>query len=450
MKNEALRSSGARFIALSRSLRTRASVGGNRLVVRAVAALILVLGVQAACIQAADWPQFRGQNRDGRSQQTGLLKQWPDEGPKLLRKISGLGGGFSSPVIAGQRIYVTGRVDEELKIFCFDLSGEKIWEQTHGPAYYGATAVHSPYPGARATPTIDGDMLFLLSGLGRLAAYRTSNGELIWSVDAVGDLGGRVPPWGYSESVLIVGDKLYFTPGGEQTGTFAALDKNSGRVLWRSEQVTERAEYGSPIHIEFNNVRQIVNVSRGGLLAVSPENGELIWRSNRFAGMATPEGTTAHGNSPAYADGYVFEATAYQTRGGSAVALRATAGGVEAELAWESSRLNVEHGNYVVIDGYVYAPHGVGWICLELNTGTERWSGRGPGKGSIIYADGMLYCLGENGRMALVEANPAEFKMVSMFELPTGEGPCWAHPAIADGKLYLRWDDNLYVYDIKE
>lgn len=450
MRNEVLRRNGAGFLTLSDSLRNRASVDGNRLMVRAVAALMLTLGVQAAFIQAADWPQFRGPTRDGRSPETGLLRQWPDEGPKLLRTISGLGGGFSSPVIAGQRIYITGRVGEDLKIFCFDLSGEKIWEQTHGPAYYGATAVHSPYPGSRATPTIDGDMLYLLSGLGRLAAYRASNGEPVWSVDAVGDLGGRVPPWGYSESVLIDGDKLIFTPGGEQTGTFAALDKNSGRVLWRSSEVTERAEYGSPILIEFNKVRQIVNMSRGGLLAVSPENGELIWRYNRIADMTTPEGTTAHCNSPVYADGYVFEATAYHTRGGGAVALRPTATGVEAELAWESSRLNVEHGSYVLVDGYVYSPHGVGWICLELKTGTERWSGRGPGKGSIVYADGMLYCLGENGRMGLVEANPAAFKMVSMFELPTGEGPCWAHPVISDGKLYLRWDENLYVYDIRE
>jgi outer membrane protein assembly factor BamB len=412
--------------------------------------LILALCAQVASIHAADWPQFRGPNRDGKSPETGLLKQWPTAGPRLIGTISGVGGGFSSPVIAGERIYITGKVGDDLKIFCFDGSGRKIWERTHGPAYYGATAVHSPYPGARATPTIDGDMLFLLSGLGRLAAYRTSNGEPVWSVETVGDLGGRVPPWGYSESVLIEGDRLYFTPGGEQTGTFAALDKKSGRVLWRSNEVTERAEYGSPILIEFNSIRQIVNMSRGGLLAVSPENGELIWRYNRIANMTTPEGTTAHCNSPVYADGYVFEATAYHTRGGCAVALRPTATGVEAELAWESSRLNVEHGSYVLVDGYVYAPHGVGWICLELKTGTERWSGRGPGKGSIVYADGMLYCLAENGRMGLIEANPTAYKMVSMFELPKGEGPCWTHPVIADGKLYLRWDDNLYVYDIKE
>jgi outer membrane protein assembly factor BamB len=400
--------------------------------------------------QAADWPQFRGPNRDGKSPETGLLKRWPEAGPSLVRTISGVGGGFSSPVIAGERIYITGKVGDDLKIFCFDGSGNKIWERTYAPAFSERNAPHSPYPGARATPTIDGDMIYLLGGLGRLTAYHTSNGEPVWTVDVVGELGGRVPPWGYAESALIDGDKLICTPGGEKTATFAALDKKTGRVLWRSTDVTERAEYASPILVEYNNVRQIVTMSRGGLLAVSPENGGLIWRYNRIANMTTPEGTTAHCNSPAYGDGYVFEATSYHTRGGCAVALQPTATGLKATLAWESSKLNCEHGGYVIIDGYLFMNQGVGWSCVELKTGEERWSGRGPGKGSIIYADGMLYCLGENGKMALVEASPEEFKLVSTFDLPMREGPCWTHPVIAGGKLYLRWNDNLYVYDIRD
>lgn len=281
---------------------------------RNVMALTLAMSLQVASIQAAHWPQFRGPNRDGKSPETGLLKKWSDAGPSLVRTISGVGGGFSSPVIAGERIYITGKVGDDLKIFCFDGSGRKIWERTHATAFSEPDAPHSPYPGARATPTIDGDMIYLLGGLGRLTAYRTSNGEPVWSVDVVGELGGRVPPWGYAESVLIDGDKLICTPGGEETGTFAALDKTTGRVLWRSTAVTERAEYSSPILVEYSNVRQVVTMTRGGLVAVSPENGKLIWRYNRFASMGTPETTTAHCNSPAYADGYVFEATSYDTR----------------------------------------------------------------------------------------------------------------------------------------
>jgi outer membrane protein assembly factor BamB len=269
-------------------------------------ALILAMCVQVASIHAADWPQFRGLNRDGKSPETGLLKKWPEAGPRHVRTISGVGGGFSSPVISGGRIYITGKVGDDLKLFCFDVSGRKIWERTHAPAFREGDAPHSPYPGARATPTINGDMIFLLGGLGRLTAYRTINGEPIWTVDVVRELGGRVPVWGYAESVLIVGDKLIFTPGGEKTGTFAALDKKSGRVFWQSKEVTERAEYASPILIEHHNVRQVVNMTRGGLLAVSPENGALLWRHNRIAGMSTPETTTAHGNSPVYADGYAL------------------------------------------------------------------------------------------------------------------------------------------------
>jgi outer membrane protein assembly factor BamB len=396
--------------------------------------LILGLCVQAVFIHAADWPQFRGLNRDGTSPETGLLRKWPEAGPRLIRTISGVGQGFSSPSIAGGRLYISGKVGDDLRIFCFDLSGKKIWETTHGPAYNGETAPHSPFPGARAAATIDGNMLYLLSGLGRLAAYRTGTGERLWTVDVVAELGGRVPPWGYAESVLIDGDRLICTPGGEQTGTFAALNKQSGRVLWQSREVTERAEYGSPILIEFKEVRQVVTMTRGGLVAVSPENGALLWRHNRVAGMRLSESTAAHCNPPVYADGYVFEATGYQTRGGGAVALRKTAAGIEAEPVWENKRLNSELGGYVLLDGFIYATASPGWRCVELKTGKDGWSARGPGKGSVITADGMLYCLGETGKMGLIEADPAVFRMVSLFELPKGEGRCWAHPVISDGR----------------
>ena len=187
-------------------------------------ALILAMCVQVALTHAADWPQFRGPNRDGKSRETGLLKKWPEAGPRLVRTISGVGEGYSSPSIAGGKLYMTGKVGGDLKITCFDLSGKKIWVKTHGPAFTKS------YPGARAAPTLDGDMLYLLSGLGRLAAYRTDNGKEVWSTDVVGKFGGRVPVWGYAESVLIDGDKVICTPGGEKTATFAALDKKSGRV----------------------------------------------------------------------------------------------------------------------------------------------------------------------------------------------------------------------------
>ena len=450
MRNEALGSISAEYLVVSHNIRKRITVDGRRRMGRNVMALTLAMSLQVASIQAAHWPQFRGPNRDGKSPETGLLKKWSDAGPSLVRTISGVGGGFSSPVIAGERIYITGKVGDDLKIFCFDGSGRKIWERTHATAFSEPDAPHSPYPGARATPTIDGDMIYLLGGLGRLTAYRTSNGEPVWSVDVVGELGGRVPPWGYAESVLVDGGRLIFAPGSETKGTFAALNKKTGQVLWQSADVTERAEYGSCILIETNNVRQVVTMSRGGLVAVSPDNGKLLWRYNRVAKMGPPETTTAHGNSPVYADGYVFEATSYHTRGGCAVSLKPGPDGVEAELAWESSKLNCEHGGYVTVNGHIYMNQGVGWSCLELKTGEQRWSGRGPGKGSIICADGMLYCLGEKGKMGLLEASPEEFKLVSTFDLPKGEGPCWTHPVIAGGKLYLRWADNLYVYDIKQ
>jgi outer membrane protein assembly factor BamB len=400
--------------------------------------------VQVALTHAADWPQFRGPNRDGKSLESGLLKKWPEAGPTLVRTISGLGEGYSSPSIAGGRLYITGRVGGDLKILCFDLSGNKLWEKMHGPAFAKS------YPGARAAPTINGDTLYLLSGLGRLAAYRTDNGKEVWSTDVVGKLGRRVPVWGYAESVLVDGDKVICTPGGEKTATLAALDKKSGRVLWTSREVTGRAEYASPILIEYNKVRQIVTMTRGGLIAVSPGNGKLIWRYNRPANRTTTEHFTANCNTPVHADGYVFEATGFQSRGGGAVKLKQTAAGIEVEPAWDTRQINCEHGGYVLVDRYIYANDGKGWSCIELKTGEKCWTGEGPGRGSIVYADGMLYCLGDRGKMALLAADPAACRMINSFQLPKQKGPCWTHPVISDGKLYLRWSDNLYVYDIKE
>jgi len=412
--------------------------------------LLLALGLHTTFLNAADWPQFRGPTRDGQSPETGLLKKWPEGGPRLERTISGVGEGYSSPSIAAGKIYISGKVGTDLKLFCFDLSGNKLWEQTHGPAFRAEDAPHSPYPGARAAPTVDGNAIYLLGDLGKLTAYRGSDGQPVWSVDLVAELGGRVPPWGYSEAVLIDGDNLICTPGSEKRGTFAALDKKTGRVLWQSGEVKERAEYASPILIEHDGVRQVVNMTRGGLVAVSPENGALLWQHNRNAdNKSINEGNTAHCNPPVFADGYVFESTSYQTRGGGAVLLKKTPAGIAAEPVWQTNKLNPEHGGYVVVEGHIYTSQGPGWSCLELKTGTERWSERGPGRGAIIHADGLLYCLGENGKMALIEATPSAFKMVSQFDLPKGPGKSWTHPVISNGKLYLRWDGSLHVYDIQ-
>ena len=183
---------------------------------------------------------------------------------------------------------------------------------------------------------------------------------------------------------------------------------------------------------------------------MSPENGELVWRYSRPANRTTTEHFTANVNTPVYADGYLFEATGFQSRGGGAVRLKQKTAGIEIEPAWDTRELDCEHGGYVLVDGYIYANDGKGWSCIELKTGKKCWTGEGPGKGSVMYADGMLYCLGDKGKMGLLAAIPAACKMVSMFELPMGKGPCWTHPMISDGNLYLRWGDDLHTYDIRE
>lgn len=393
--------------------------------------------------QASDWPQFRGPNRDGKSSETGLLKEWAEGGPKLLRTITGIGEGYSSPSISKGRIFITGQVGKELFLRCFDLAGKKVWEARHGPAWVKS------YPGARSSPTIDGDRVYLLGGKGRLVAYHANSGKEIWSTELVGKLGGRLPVWGYAESLLIDGKKLICTPGGPNV-CFAAFDRMNGRLLWTSKEVSARPEYGSPILVELGNVRQIVSMTRGGLFGISPRDGKKIWGYNRPENRKTSESFTANCNSPVYADGYVFEATGYQSRGGGAVKLTPKGGGIEAKPAWRTKDMNCEVGGYVIVDGHIYGNNGKGYSCIELKTGKTKWTGRGPGKGSLIYADGMLYCLSEKGTMGLLEAKPDGYNLVSSFTIPKARPPAWAHPVISDGKLYLRRSKNLYVHSVKK
>ena len=396
-----------------------------------VTALVLftATGVRAAATPQADWPGWRGPNRDGKSPDRGLLKEWPAEGPKLLWKVDDLGEGFSSPSIAGGRVFITGDKGGKLTIFAFDLSGKPLWNVQHGPAREGPD-------GSRSTPTIDNGKLYILGGHGLLGCFDTRSGQRIWMRDAK-EFGGAPGGWGYAESVLILGQLAIFKPGGRNC--IIALDKDTGRNVWASQGFSAGPEYSSCIALSFGGVPMIVTGTNQGLVAVNSRNGALLW-DNRFSA-----GNTANCPTPAYSDGYVFWSNGYG-KGGVCVKLLPAGQAIE---AWTTKQLECHHGGYIIDNGYIYGNHGGGWSCLELKTGRRMWENRGVGKGSLCWADGMLYLFSEDaGLAALATCSPEGLKITGKVRVQ-GEGPSWAHPVVIGGRLYLRYESHLYCFDVK-
>jgi len=388
---------------------------------------------EAVLGREAHWPQWRGPNRDGVSTETGLLKQWPDGGPKLLWTARGCGRGFSTVSIANGLIYTTGDTGAECLVIALDLGGKLKWKTPIGKAWT------KEYPGARTIPTVNGGRAYALSGHGELICLDARTGERIWWRNVVKDFGGEVIRWGLAESVLVNANRLICTPGGKDA-CMAALDKKTGNTLWTSKGASEPAAHASPIVFEFGGIRQVVNLTSNGLIAVKAETGEVLWRyRQRSANWNVP--------TPIYSKGGVFTTSACFHGGKVNVAVEGNA--ITATEAWKTSQMHSEHGGVVLVDGCLYGNHKKGWSCIDFDTGKLMYHARGIGKGSLTYADGMLYCLNERGTMALVDAIPKAYSLVSQFKIPRGgRGPTWAHPVVCGGRLYIRHGDYLHAFDI--
>lgn len=381
----------------------------------------------------ADWPQWLGPQRDGKSPDKGLLKEWPADGPPRLWQNSDIGVGFSGVAVANGTVYITGDQDGKMTLFALDLDGKLKWKVAHDNAW---TANH---PGARATPTIDGNNLYIMSGHGLLGCYDAKTGKPIWG-HKMSEFGGGVPGWGYAESVLIYGNAVIATPGGKNC--MVALNKLTGKPVWSSTGFSGGAHYSSPILLPFDKTPMIVNGTGGGLVCVSATTGAVVW-SNPFAA-----GNTANCPTPAYADGYVFWACGYG-KGGICMKVDVAGGRVSATQAYTTADMECHHGGYIIDNGYIYGNNGGGWACLDLKTGQKKWQERAVGKGSLCYADGMLYLFGESGgQAALGTCSPDGLQIKGRFSVK-GSGPSWAHPVVIGGRLYLRYDTNLYCFDVK-
>ncbi|MBN2138801.1 MAG: PQQ-binding-like beta-propeller repeat protein [Sedimentisphaerales bacterium] len=398
-------------------------------------ALFTTLLILSSVAIGADsgWSCWMGPNRDGKSLDTGLLKKWPEGGPKLLWQAKGLGVGFSTVSVSDNTVYATGDSKDNLMLFAFDMNGKEKWRVPVDKPW-------TPGPGgSRSTPTVDDGRVYVLSGNGVLACMDAKSGKLNWSKN-MRDFGGKPGGWGYAESVLIHGNLAIAKPGGENC--IVAFNKTNGEVVWKSTGFQAGPEYGSCVSIQHEGVDIIATGTNAGIVGVSAKTGELLWLNDWC------KGNTANCPDPQYADGYVFWANGYG-KGGICLKLKANAGKVAAEQAWTTRDMVCHHGGYIIHEGYIYGNHNGGWSCLELKTGKFMWNETAVGKGSLCFADGMLYLFGENGgKAALATCSPDGMQVTGNVTVE-GSGPSWAHPVVTGGRLYLRFADNLYCFDVK-
>ncbi|MEO8496622.1 MAG: PQQ-binding-like beta-propeller repeat protein [Planctomycetota bacterium] len=395
------------------------------------------------------WPQWRGPNRDGISHETGLLDAWPDNGPPTVWKASGLGNGYSSVAVAGGRVLTMGKFGGETRLVAVSVEdGSKLWETAVGGG-------DSP----NCTPTVDGDLVFALSHGGDLLCAESATGREVWRKNFGRDFGGKMMSgWGYSESPLVDGDRVIVTPG-SQDAMMAALDKRTGNVIWRAEMTgnvgsagQDGAGYSSIVISNGAGVKQYVQLVGRGVISVDARSGKMLWGYNRVANG------TANVPTPIVTGDLVLCSSGYGDGGAALLRLSGSRGQVNAEEVWykKANELQNHHGGMILIGEHVYMGHGHnnGFpVCFELKTGRDVWRpGRGPGSGSaaVVCADGHLYFRYQDGEMALIEATPKGYNLKGSFKIGIKNGESWPHPVVADGRLYLRDQDEMLCYDIRK
>jgi outer membrane protein assembly factor BamB len=441
-------------------------------------AIALTISAQHTLFSANfDWPQWQCADRNAVSKERGLLKEWTRDGPPLAWKIKELGGGYSAPSIAAGRIFgMSNRGQDEVIWALTETDGKELWVTRLGPAFPQKMPQGKEGPGC--TPTVDGERLYVLGLGGDLACLQVRDGKIIWQRSLPRDFGGRVPTWSYRESPLIDGDKVVCTPGGEET-TLVALNKLTGKTIWKSRLPDgpdggpsspggrpgggpggfggfsrSGASYASAIAIDFEGQRQYVQLTARALVGVAASDGKFLWRYDRPANRMSINCST-----PIYHDGLVFAASAYGAGGGLVKLIKDANGGVKAEEVYFAKKMQNHHGGMIVFDGCLYGANGGNeggsLVCLDFKTGNIRWDERDSGqrrapKGSVALADGRLYYRTESGPMLLIEPNAKEYIERGRFDQPDrSELPAWAHPIIANGKLYLRDQDVLLCYYVK-
>jgi outer membrane protein assembly factor BamB len=378
--------------------------------------------------------QFRGPQRNGIYQETHLLKSWPADGPALLWKTEGIGNGYSSPIISGDRIFVTGEIDSIGYLFAFNKSGSLIWKKKTGSEWM------ENFTGSRSTPTLADGLLYVETSMGRVICFDAMTGTEKWSVDMLGDLHGVNVRFGYSEGLLINNNLLYCFPGGPDTNA-VALDRFSGKIAWVSKALGDSTAYSSPLLINLSSRKIIVNFTIHNLIGLDASTGELLW-SKALIGTGD-----IHGNTAIYENGSIYFSAG---SGSGMVKLALSEDGRSITETWSNPNVTDVHGGFLKVGNYIfssqYKPRR--YCSVDIATGQLSDSLKFD-KGSLIFADDMLYLYTEKGMVGLVKQNNGKMELVSSFKIPVGSKEFFTIPVISDGVLYLRHGDAMLAYDIR-
>ena len=404
-------------------------------------AAALLLAAALAAPARADWPQFRGPNRNGKAQtEQDLMDEWPQGGPPRLWDTDVLGRGFASAAVTDDFIYTTGREGKRGYIYALDHQGNLQWKTHYGRAWTGS------HPGTRCTPTVYKGRLYIMSGHGLAGCYNARTGEEAWTVDTKEKFGARQINWGITENVLIADGRAIYTPGGKNAGV-VALDPETGETLWVCGEVNDKSGYGSPILVRRGGKNIIIQLMGTTVVGIEAETGRLLWRIERkpepaYQIQAVP---------PVYRDGMFYVTTGDGGRRGQM--FRLSPDGTEVSRGWNDARLDTLHGGLILHHGRIYGTshknHPGDWFCLDLRSGNTRARMKNAGRAALTFADGLLYGYGHKGRMMLVDPDLENFGVISSFRITKGRGPHWAHPSISDGRLYLRHGRYMFAFDIR-
>lgn len=399
--------------------------------------LLTIVFVGAAYAQQDSWPRFHGPRNDNISDDTGLLTEWPDDGPKMIWTRSDCGCGFSGVSIADGMIFTAGDFGDVEKVTALDMDGNPLWQSPNGKTWPG------PYPGSRTTPTFDDGMLYHMNPTGRLAAYRARSGKEVWAVDLGDRFGARYGTWAMAENVIVEGDLVFCIPGGSKA-LATALNKKSGETVWTCNELDETAAYCSPVIATVNGTRQLLAVSQKSVISLDIQTGKLLWSHPHVA--KHDQNITA----PLVSGDLVFIASGHSA-GGRLLKVNADSSGVE-EVWWKEELDNC-HGGVILLDGLIYGSAckagGRGFFCVDFKTGAARYFDKSIEKLSLTAADGKLYGLTQRGEMLLIETDVKAPTIVSRFQVPKkGKDFAFAHPVICGGRLYARYSENLCVYDL--
>ncbi|MCC6494336.1 MAG: PQQ-like beta-propeller repeat protein [Pirellulales bacterium] len=422
-----------------------------RIALLLVVPLVVAWGPCAARRARADWPQWRGPNRDDISAETDLLKTWPSGGPPRVWLFKNCGLGYSGPAIVKDRLYIMGARDGQELLLAIDAtSGEQVWASP-----IGEMLENNWGNGPRGTPTVDGELIYAIGGQGKLLCVQAADGKVLWTKSLVDDLGGKTPTWGFTESPYVHGEIVICTPGGEQ-GALAGLQKTTGQLAWRSKELTSGAHYASIVPAQRKYGPECVQLLPDQLVGFDPQTGRVNWTEGWPGQVAVIPTPIVDGN-------YVYATSGY----GVGCKLLEVSDDRSVKVVYENKVMKNHHGGVVLLDGKLYGySDDLGWVCQDFMTGKRVWreerdeakqeAGASLGKGAIAYADGRLYCLGEeDGQVVLIESSPDGWKEQGRFTLEPQTtlrkpaGRIWTHPVICDGRLYLRDQELLFCFDVR-